>query len=214
MSTFRQRQCRCAVCGAVSRQTILASTNAFGSPDLDLRPPEMQRSTMHLWAQQCPECGYVAKELDTPAPVGAEWLRRAEYVDCVGLNAQSPLARKFYRKYLIAMHTEDTASAFAGAMFAAWACDDSGEAEAAAAMRLLAAAQLALLYRQEPDETWLVRRADLLRRAGQFDAVLQEYSDCVVKHPVHRQIIDFQLEKARRQDAGCYRVSDAVPADE
>ena len=214
MSTFRPTQCQCAVCGTVSNQTILTSTNAFGSPDLDLRPPEMKRSTMHLWAQQCPECGYVAEDITKPAKVSADWLRRTEYVDCIGLNAKSPLARKFYRKYLIAMHTEDDVSAFAGAMFAAWACDDSGEKEAAAALRLLAVEQLEQLMRAEPDEVWFVRRADLLRRAGRFDAVLRDYADCTLKEPMHRQIIDFQLEKARQQDARCYRVSDAVPDEQ
>lgn len=37
---------KCAVCGKESEQITLASTNTFGSPDLDLRPPEMKRSTM------------------------------------------------------------------------------------------------------------------------------------------------------------------------
>ena len=34
----------CTVCSAKSEQTVIGSTNAFGAPDLDLRPPEMQRS--------------------------------------------------------------------------------------------------------------------------------------------------------------------------
>ena len=49
MTTLDERTSTCAICGGRSKQTVVASTNARGSPDLDLRPPEMQRSTMPYW---------------------------------------------------------------------------------------------------------------------------------------------------------------------
>src|SRR5438552_1767736 len=64
MTTFDERPISCSVCGTTSIQPVLASTNSFGPPDLDLRPAEMQRSTIWMWVQRCPECGYCAGSLD------------------------------------------------------------------------------------------------------------------------------------------------------
>jgi hypothetical protein len=57
MTTLYREKSRCAVCGIATEYTSIGSTNAFGSPDLDTRPPEMQRSTIFAWVQRCPECG-------------------------------------------------------------------------------------------------------------------------------------------------------------
>ena len=64
MSTFLQITQICAVCKHKSSATIVASTNAFGAPDLDMRPPEMRRSTMHFWVSTCPKCGYTASDIE------------------------------------------------------------------------------------------------------------------------------------------------------
>jgi len=64
MTTFDELPVTCAVCGTTSVHPILMSTNSFGSPDLDLRPAEMQRSTVWMWVQRCPQCGYCADSLD------------------------------------------------------------------------------------------------------------------------------------------------------
>src|SRR5262245_66304931 len=63
MTSYHPRQVTCSVCGTSSRQDILTSTNIVGSPDLDLRPPEMKRSTMDAWLQECPNCGFVSGNL-------------------------------------------------------------------------------------------------------------------------------------------------------
>ena len=57
MTTQSAEECTCAVCGRVSMQGVIMSTNAFGSPDLDLRPPPMERFTIDHWVQECPHCG-------------------------------------------------------------------------------------------------------------------------------------------------------------
>ena len=64
MTTMYQDTVKCYVCGKESKQTVLGSTNSFGSQDLDLRPPEMMRGTMEYWAHECPYCGYIAKNID------------------------------------------------------------------------------------------------------------------------------------------------------
>jgi hypothetical protein len=49
VTTIFEEEATWAVCG--SKQTVqeIGSTNSFGAMDLDMRPPQMKRSTMHLW---------------------------------------------------------------------------------------------------------------------------------------------------------------------
>lgn len=63
MTTYWSESTTCGACGRVFTHECLISTNAYGSPDLDLRPPEMHRSTMTKWVQHCPTCGYCAKDV-------------------------------------------------------------------------------------------------------------------------------------------------------
>lgn len=63
-----------------NQYTDIGSTNEFGSPDLDTRPPEMRRSTIFAWVQRCPQCGYCACDV-SKAPSQAEALvRSSEYI--------------------------------------------------------------------------------------------------------------------------------------
>jgi hypothetical protein len=62
MTTYAEETVVCGACGHAFTHGALNSTNAFGSPDLDPRPPEMQRSTMHAWIHRCPSCGYCSED--------------------------------------------------------------------------------------------------------------------------------------------------------
>ena len=63
MTTFFSQDVSCANCHKSSQHDVLGSTSVFGRPDLDLRPAEMQRSTMEVWLQVCPHCRYIAPDL-------------------------------------------------------------------------------------------------------------------------------------------------------
>ena len=82
MSTIGLMNKVCAVCGKESEYSVLNSTNTFGSPDLDLRPPEMRRSTMHIWIQECPFCGYISKDVTDETSVTKELLSSERYLKC------------------------------------------------------------------------------------------------------------------------------------
>ena len=113
MTKIVRSRCECAVCGAKNRYSVLASTNTFGGgPDLDLRPPEMRRSTMPYWVQECPECGYISEEVSDPSDVSREWLQSEEYLTCDGISFVSDLARLFYRYYLINLKDDNPFDAF------------------------------------------------------------------------------------------------------
>ena len=53
----------CAICGDISNQAEVLSTNTNGSSDLDTRPPEMERSNIEYEVQRCPSCGYCSSDL-------------------------------------------------------------------------------------------------------------------------------------------------------
>ena len=93
MSTMRPMDVTCRVCKKKSEQIILTSTNSFGSPDLDLRPPEMQRSTMCFWVQRCPSCGYVASSIDDSTNATRDYLNSDDYKNAKGRNFKSDLAK-------------------------------------------------------------------------------------------------------------------------
>ena len=213
MTTMREESVKCAVCGKSSRHEFLMSTNAFGSRDLDFRPPEMQRSTMRLWVQECPYCGYVAGDISDQCRVDREWLASEQYVRCNGHAFRSPLARRFYKHYMLCFKSHRKEEAFYAMLHAAWSCDDAGDDVMAKGCRKTAAALAESLLaggEAEDKEHMTLIRADLLRRSGQFDRLLSEYAECRLSDEMGNRVIAFQLDKAREEDVDRYRMFDVV----
>lgn len=203
----------CSICGTVSKQTRLASTNIIGSSDLDLRPPEMKRSTMWAWLEECPKCGYVAKTLSTPCPLPREFLQSDAYKTCDGIRFRSQLAPRFYRCHMIQLRTGSVENAMRRALEAAWLCDDARDTDNAILCRDLAAESMQTLRRESPeDETLAVRQLDILRRAGRFDDVLAAHAEIDLQQlpELHQKLVAFEVAKAKLHDAGRYTVADAL----
>lgn len=73
----------------------MTSTSTWGYPDLDLRPSEMQRSSMFAWLQECPHCGYVARDIEqTHINVAPDFLKSEEYLTCEGHDFKSDFGQK------------------------------------------------------------------------------------------------------------------------
>ena len=205
MSTIERESLECFVCKQVSQQDILMSTSSFGAADLDLRPPQMRRSTMHLWVQECPHCGYVADSIDTPTTVNATILQQEEYVTCSGLSFTSSLAKRFYKQHMILLLQRDLDGAFYAALNAAWACDDCGDSKNAAHCRNLAIDLIdRIVAKGEGSDGLLLQKVDLLRRSFQFERLLQEFGQHQFADSDLQQVLQFQLQKARQKDANCY----------
>ena len=210
MSTMKKMSVRCSVCRAESEHYILTSTNSFGAPDLDLRPPEMQRSTMPLWVQRCPRCGYVASSLSTSAGEARELVYSGEYKTCYGREFKSELAKKFYQHYLIMSANGKIKDTFYAALHAAWASDDALDRERAREMRLIALKKLEKLMEiRRNDETLLLIRCDIMRRAGLFDELIALYGETRLSDELPGAILAFQLKKARERCDRRFTVSDA-----
>lgn len=209
MTTMYQDTVKCYVCGKESKQTVLGSTNSFGSPDLDLRPPEMMRGTMEYWAHECPYCGYIAENTDLGTVVTEAWLARVEFINANNIEFESELAKRCYKEYLINLEDENIYKAFAVILNAAWACDDAQDIENAVLCRNLALDLIDELIEKEDDpSTLMLQKIDLLRRSNQFDKALGEFSGIFMDQDLLQDILDFQLEKVKNYDNACYTIED------
>lgn len=212
MTTMATVECVCSVCGAKNEYWVLASTNAFGSSDLDLRPPEMQRSTMDYWVQECPECGYVSEEVSDESSVTKEWLQSEKYLSCDGISFYSNLAKIFYKYYLINLEDKNTKDAFFAILHAAWVCDDNSDFDNAKHCRQLAIPLVDNLIDEEEEnvDNLLLIKADLMRRSGDFNNLILKYNNVKFSDDILNKIIAFQLQKANDKDTSCYTVKDAT----
>ncbi len=231
MTTMFEQSRKCAVCGAEETYYEIGSTNSFGSPDLDLRPPQMQRGTMGEWIQECPACGYVSGTIENdPGKVTEKWLKSKAYTRSDGINFRSGLADRFYKFYKISLLNENTERAFFALLHAAWACDDCEDTANAVRCRSMA---IPLLNRVtegpasgqgDPEEdgcgddsdekdNLLLIKADLLRRSGQFETLLSEYASRHFKNEIMNKVLAFQLAKAAEKDTACYTVQYAVEGE-
>ncbi len=202
---------KCAVCGKPSPQPVLLSTNSMGYPDLDLRPPEMQRSTMNTWIHECPHCGYVASDLGDEVKISKDFLNNEEYMTCDGFNFKSKLAELFYKSYLIASQSGDTLECFLSLRNCAWKCDDY-EDETAIAIRKLAIRYIDELIEKDGEDknSLLLIKSDFLRRSGEFEQLISEYENMTIGEELLDNILQFQIQKAIENDTGCYTVKDVV----
>ncbi len=208
MSVPREIEVKCFICKKKSKQIILLSTNTLGAPDLDLRPSEMQRSTMSWWIQRCPHCEYVAGSISDETPVDPEWLNDNGYRFSDDRNFKSTLADTFYKDYLLDCALGKTIKAFYAALYAAWACDDARDYENARFCRLKALKKMEKVVPYKNKETASLVRADLLRRTGQFNVLIKEYENVTFSDDLLNDIVAFQIKKAKEESDGCYTVDD------
>ena len=215
--TFYDHEVTCIMCGAVHKEKFLSSYSNFHRPDLDFRPSEMGRNTMTFWLQTCPECGLVAPSVEQKRKIGKEFLESEEYNSCRGRKFKSRLAESFFKYYIISDKEGYADECMNTALHAAWACDDAGDTENADYCRELVLPDSEWLIDNLKDEDEVKRimliRADVLRRLGKFDQVIEEYEDVFFEGKDDRimnQAVKFQLRKAREKDTGCYTFEDVL----
>lgn len=210
MTTIDTITTKCPVCGRDVDQNFIMSTNAFGYADLDLRPPEMQRSTMYIMTSMC-DCGNV---FFGPEITGnKELVESKSYQSCDGIDF-SRRGMMYYRLYLISKDQIDIEGEFFNLLRCAWACDDD-EDENSVTVRKMAIEVLdeIMEFEEERDDNHILLKADLLRRSRQFDKLIEEFKDIKFEDETYQKIMDFQLEKANEEDDSCYTVGDAIGAE-
>ncbi|NCC16106.1 MAG: hypothetical protein EOM28_07110 [Clostridia bacterium] len=164
MSTIKETTNKCAVCGKKSRQIVLTSYSLLSEPDLDFRPAPMLRATMNYWLMECPNCGYVAKDIRRWPCVSKKALRRIYS----SLDTSLPyLAHTFHKRALYCEHIGNTSGALRAYLCAAWACDDAEADDHAINLRIkcLELAQRKMHHcRRRKWRQYMQLIADLLRR--------------------------------------------------
>lgn len=210
MTTIRKIEQKCPVCGKPSLVSVLTSTSTWGYPDLDLRPAEMQRSSMFAWLAECPHCGYVSGNFNNGTDITEEFLQGDDYKSLEGFEFKSDLAKRFYRAYLIAKELNDSRNCFFNLLHCAWACDDAEDSNATE-IRKKAISYIDDFEAGEDEKRNLMcMKADMLRRSGQFDRVVEEFTDMTIGEELHDKIINFQIGKAEKKDTAYYTVEDVI----
>ena len=215
MTNMTQIEMKCSVCGKTSEQPVILSTNNFGYPDLDTRPPEMYRSTMNTWILECPHCGYVAKNLEEELKINEDYLKSNKYKTCNGINFKSDLSKNFYKRYLIESENSEDINAYFALLYCAWTCDDSEDLENSKFTRQLAIELADKIIKDNKNsnddvENLIVMKADLLRRTGEFNQLIKDYEKLTLKDELLNKIIKFQVEKAYEKDNKCYTVEEVL----
>lgn len=203
MSTFTEKETVCAVCGKTSLQTVLASYSVFGEPDLDFRPAEMLRSTMEAWVQECPYCGYTAPDIRKRTRLKEKELRQI-YEGAQSSGPLPELALTFAKCALYLERKKELPGSIRHYLWAAWVCDDTGDRESAARLRTRC---LSLVERLLPKwvtkkkrRRYLLLKADLLRRTGNFELLCRLPVDDRSFDYASREIMIYQKELAERRD--------------
>lgn len=217
MTTLSVETKTCAVCGEISEHNIIMSTNAFGSADLDTRPPEMHRSTIDTWVQVCPSCGYCAPDISEHWPEAERIVESTVYQEQLDNLELPKLANYFLCWSLILENTEEYAKSGWSSVHAAWACDDGNFVEGAIFCRKRAVylLQKAIERHQSFTDQLGAEEAiltDLLRRAGEFEDALRICKKGLNKNPeeVILNILRFQESIINKKDFACYTIKEGL----
>ena len=219
MTTHYKEKAKCAVCRTETEYTGIASTNSFGSPDIDTRPPAMKRSTMFAWVQRCPECGYCASDVSKATSQVASMVHSSEYIRQLADSSYPELANSFLCKALVDEISSDYAGATWSLIHAAWACDDAHRDGPAKTCRSNAVGMIrkAIDFGQKiADQVGLETaiQVDLLRRVGRFSEakkLIQTQRDTITEDII-LNILTFQETLIASEDETCHTISEALPA--
>lgn len=217
MTTLFQEELICTMCGAKSGHTDMFSTNSFGSPDLDLRPPEMQRSTMDCWVQECPSCGYAYSSIEEKADNSEVTISSDAYVEILSGNLNGTLTGRFVKASLIAEQAADIDAAANYALSAAWAADDASNGTSANSCRHRAASLFEELLKgmdhsSEEAISICAIMVDILRRSEQWEKAISLAETMLSQNldPTIKSVLEFEISAASRHDAKCYTIDQAL----
>lgn len=201
MSILMEREVTCAVCKEKSRQTVTGSLSAVGVPDLDGRPAPLLRNTMMYWLEECPNCGYIETDISLPAKKTLDKLKKS-YKPFDELT-DSPLAARFAKYACYLSNMVNLSGACKNFLYAAWVYDDMKKYDRARMMRRFAldfANDLADSMIRDERCYYILLKADLLRRMGRFESVLEmDENDSALDERDRWQML-FEKELAAMED--------------
>lgn len=197
---------RCGVCGAPSLPPFRAPAPEI-APDLDLRPGEPTRSTLPDWIATCRRCGAAAPDLTVLPAEARAVVEGGSYRVLAGTTPE--FALPFLRWAMILRETGDRPGAAEAVLQAAWSADDAADSINAARWR----AEAAFLWGEPADVETALRRIDVLRRAGEFDAA-EAAAERLAGRALDQtsaSVLGFQRARIATRDIGRHLISSAVP---
>lgn len=197
---------KCGVCGTPARPAFRAPQPEI-APDLDMRPGEPARSSLRDWVQICPSCGAAAPDLTALPSTARAVVESDEYrmLSTAALEETLP----FRRWALICERTGDRPRQAEALLQAAWAAEDVAAMSEPARLR----SEVAALWEATNDVELGLRRLDVLRRAGQFDAA-ESWATVLSGRGADElagAIITFQRARIAARDVGRHLISSALP---
>ena len=208
MTTFFNSLKQCGCCGKKVSVRELGSTNSFGSPDLDLRPPEMQRSAMLRRIQCCEHCGYVAWDLEESVRQTAE-LKKVLSESIDNYDDAQIFERAAKIAQLNGSDEEDVTFLY---LCSAWCADDEKSTEQSVLMRKKILEICDLSAVTDPER--LLQLIDIARRAGEFETackLLEQFNKGEAEEPLLEDIARFQEKLLKDNDTSCYTVEEVTP---
>ena len=204
MTTLFRMEQKCGCCGKKVQVTQIGSTNACGPMDLDLRPPEMERSAMFYGMHYCPFCGYAAWNLsakieptDELKKLLSEKIDLQDNVLCFERAAEIAVLKgaepdKVNRLYLCA----------------AWCADDRDDKAKAKSLRQKILANTVLAGRMKTGR--LLQLLDIARRAEDKDFTEKLLARLRRRklEPLLEKIVQFQKHLLEKNDTAAYTVAD------
>lgn len=217
MTTVYQEKEACRICGTISEHITIGPTKSLGSSDLDTRPPQMLRSTLKFQIRRCPGCGYCAPDLADASDQVVAIIKSAVYRDQLEHPDYSMLANSFLCHALIQQAVGALDQAGWACLSAAWVCDDEQAEQMAKQCRLQAihwfqrCALESIAFAAEPGIEEAVL-ADLYRRTSQFERVPAICQRGIAQKPAAMlfQMLNFQIALARKRDAACHLIDEAL----
>lgn len=196
----------CGVCGTRTRPAFRAPQPEI-APDLDMRPGEPARSTLDQWIRVCRSCGAAAPDLARLSEREAAIVKGSGYetTPLIGPEAALP----FLKWAAICRETSNRAAEAEALLQAAWIADDTGDADAACALRR----RVAALWAMAPDTETGLRRLDVLRRCGDFDDAERWGAELAGREmdETSRRILDYQRARIAAGDRDRHLISSALP---
>jgi hypothetical protein len=196
----------CGACGAAAQAPFRAPQPEI-APDLDMRPGEPARSTLRDWIQICPNCGAAAPDVSV-LPAGARAVAESDEYRMLSTSVLEETL-PFRRWALICERTGDRMQQAEALLQAAWAADDAAAMTEPARLRT----EVAALWDETDDMELGVRRLDVMRRAGLFDAAEAWAKTLSERGPddLARKIIEFHRVRIRARDIGRHLISSVLP---
>lgn len=221
MTTVYLSDKKCFICGEECKYPMgnLTLSNV-SARDLDGRPTSILRSSVYLWIQRCPQCGYCAPEIAEGDDIDHVIVASDTYANQLNDSTCPETANSFLCHSLIMKNKMLFADAGWAAVFAAWICDDNDFPDSAAFCRRKAIDLFFDARKKEQDfagspDQETIYLIDLYRRRADFEEA-SKLCDIELEKEHDDNIYDilyFERELIDKKDNTIHTVAEAVDTD-